>query len=348
MTTETTHHHYFHVNPTSPARARLEEAEGFFLAGNYNESLAAAQQAWREFPQEPDVYRIIAYIHMVRGEYPPAAQAAYQAVVFDRDNPSSYATLSQVYLTFHMMQLAEDTLKVAHDRFPDDPALSTLLADVYFRRGQNLNGEQLALSCLARNPGDAYAKALLGKYRLAKKKYAEAAAYYADVVEVYPSRWDYLRDYGVALLHRQQVSAAIGMLDRSLQLNMEEITIKQHYYLALRMELDQTWYWRVAFTFFAQPALGWLTAICGAIATVVGIGWLSASSLYDASAGRVLIGNGTDASTLVLPLGLFIAGLGLLILPWPGTMLAGAKGDSLDERLAMQIDRRLERLGETG
>jgi tetratricopeptide (TPR) repeat protein len=337
---------YFHVNPTSPARARLEEAEGYFLAGNYNESLAAAQQAWREHPREPDVYRILAYFHMVRGEYPPAAQAAYQAVVFDPDNPSSYATLAQVYLTFHMMQLAEDTLRVAHERFPDDLALSTLLADVYFRRGLNPDGERLALACLAQNPGDAYAKALIAKFRLSKGRNLDAAMLYADVVEAYPSRWDYLRDAGIALLHVRQVSAAVGMLDRSLGLNTDEISIKQHLYLALRMELDRPWYWRLAFVFFRQPGLGWLAIVFGAIATLVGLGWLTSAS--SGNGGTPLVAGQADPSAVLLPFCLCIVGLALIIFPWTGTLLANAKGDSLDERLALQLDRRLERLGEMG
>ena len=113
----TSSNRFFQLMPTGPARVRLEEAEAFFLSGNLNEGLAAAQQAWREFPREPDVFRVLAYLHMARGEYPPASTAAYQSVLLEGDNPASHAILTQVYLTFNMLTDAEKALDLARRRF---------------------------------------------------------------------------------------------------------------------------------------------------------------------------------------------------------------------------------------
>ncbi len=139
MTTSTSH--FFHISPLCTAHGRLEEAEQYFLMGNLDEALAAAQQAWREHPKEPDVFRVLAYLHMSRGEYPPAKQAARVAVQYDDKNPASYATLGQVYLTFNVRKMAEQTLMVGQQHFPDDAALLVLSADLNFRLKRETDGE---------------------------------------------------------------------------------------------------------------------------------------------------------------------------------------------------------------
>lgn len=229
---------FFHLSLTSPALGLLEEAEHYFLAGNLNEALAAAQQAWREHPGEPDVFRVLAYIHMARGEYPPAAQAAYQSVLLESANPASYATLAQVYITFNMLGNAEETLRAAQQQFPDDPALLVLRADVAFRLRRDDSGEHLAMQALHLNAGDGYAKALLGAYRLRQKRYPGAESLLREAVEVYPQRWDYLRDYGIALLHQQQYVKAREALTASFRLNSADNSTMQHLVYAQRLSAN--------------------------------------------------------------------------------------------------------------
>lgn len=266
---------FFHLSVTSPAFSRLQEAEEFFLSGNLNEGLAAAQQAWREHPRESDVFRVLAYIHMAREEYHPAAQAAYQAVVLDGDNPASYATLAQVYITFNMLKNLEETLTVARDRFPDDVALMTLAADAYFRRRQDREGVDLASRALQDNPNDGYTSALLGVYRLRKRQYAAAAKLLKDAVAAYPQRWDYLRDYGIALLHTGNYTTACEHLLRSIQLNKLDHKAKRHLFFALKLEkTDTPFYWPVALFFFDYSGLAWTLYIAGLISALVGLLWM--------------------------------------------------------------------------
>jgi len=335
---------YFHTNPLSPARERLLETEQYFLAGNLNEALAAAQQAWREYPREPDVYRVVAYIHMMRGEYPPAAQAAYEAVKIDSNNPASYATLAQVYLTFHMLQLAEETLRAAHERFPQDLALNTLLADVYFRRGQSLPAEHLVSECLSKNPHDAYAKALLGQHLLRKKRYEEAAFYLVDAVQAYPSRWDYLRDCGIAQLHAFSYAPAVTMLWQSLQQNPDDLPAKHHLFLGLQLERDAPWHWQVAFYFFRHSGFGWLLIISGLLAILIGIIW---DIIAAVNAGGViqLLATAKGLSSAVTPTLLLLCGFSAVILPWTGTLLTNLRGDRFESQLTKLLDQRAARLG---
>ncbi|HEY3380096.1 MAG TPA: tetratricopeptide repeat protein [Armatimonadota bacterium] len=316
---------FFHLSFTSPAFSRLEEAESFFLQGNLNEALAAAQQAWREFPQESDVFRVLAYIHMARGEYPPAAQAAYQSVVLDAENPASYATLAQVYITFNMISNALQTLNTAGQRFPEDTALMTLAADAHFRSGQENDAVRLAGYVLQKNPEDAYAKALLGMYRLRKRAYAAAANLFAVAVEAYPQRWDYLRDYGIALLQTNRAAAARDMLLRSFRLNPEDLSTQRHLLYADRL-LDPrlAWTWRISFFVFNHPTFGWLALIAGALATLIG-GIMGIGTLID-------LQNTTSRDLLTVLLTLF-GGVALLVLSYPGVAMCGRKG----KRLVLQV-----------
>jgi len=324
----TTSHRYFHLNPLSLATSRLEEAEYYFLAGNLNEALAAAQQAWREHPREADVFRVLAYIHMARGEYPPAAQAAYQAVKLDADNPASYASLGQVYVTFNMLPLALETLDVALKRYPDDPSLLVLHADVLFRRGRQNEAVPLATRALEHNPHDGYAKALLGTYRLRRREYAAASMLLADAVAAYPQRWDYLRDYGIALLHAGDHHTAREILTRAFRLNPAEPTIGQHLFLALRLTGGGSpAYWRMARTFYRRSTLGVLLLILAAGSILAGVIW----GVVLAYTWREQYGDAAYAGML------FLGGLAIIILVQAGVFLHSRKGNRFDAYLRRSI-----------
>jgi tetratricopeptide (TPR) repeat protein len=324
----TASYHFFHLAPTCAARARLEEAEGFFLAGNLNEALAAARQAWREHSNEPDVFRILAYLHMTLGEYPPAAQAAYQGVVLDGDNPASFATLAQVYLTFNMLSLAEETLNTALPRFPNDPTLLTLSADVRFRRGQEGRAVEQVTLALQQNPQDGYAKALLGAHHLRHKHYTAAQKLLADAVEAYPQRWDYLRDYGISLVHTDQFELAQRMLAQSFRLNPMDQRAKQYLFLAFRMgKSHASPYWSTAFFFFRNSGWGWFLNIVGLLAAAVGAIW-----------GMVLSFNWqNDVADVFWPGGLFLGGLILIIMTQAGITLHYRRGRRFDAFLSREV-----------
>ncbi|HEY3415725.1 MAG TPA: tetratricopeptide repeat protein [Armatimonadota bacterium] len=320
--------HFFYLNPSSPARARLLEVENYFLAGNLNEALAAAQQAWREHPAEPDVFRVLAYIHMARGEYSPAAQAAYQAVKIDSENPASYAILAQVYVTFNMLQLATETLNVALQRYPEDASLLVLAADTKFRRGQVGEAADMAERALQHNPHDAYAQALLGTHRLQKKRYYDAELLLSGAVAAYPQRWDYLRDYGIALLHHGKPAEAREALTRSFQINQADPLTQRNLYLALRLvDADASWYPKLVVFFFQHSGLGAALLILGAISFCIGVGWLVV--LW-----RVLQ---SDLFSLVWAFLLCLGGIALLIFTQEGTLLSGRQG----KRLINYLERRL-------
>ena len=302
----TLHNRFFHLSLTGPAYGRLQEAEQFFLAGNLNEALAAAQQAWREHPQDSDVFRVLAYIHMARGEYEPAAKAGYQAVVVDDQNPASYATLCQVYITFNMLGNAEEIITLAQQRYPEDPSLLVLGADLRFRQHRDEEAARLARQALSFNPDDNYAKALLGVYSLRKRLFLEASALLADAVQAYPQRWDYLRDLGIAHLHLAQYADARKLLLESYRLNRMDQSTKQHAFFALRCaESRMSGYWAVSFFFFDYAWLGWILHILGWLALLVGFGWRLTFT--------------TDIENLsAIPIGLFLGGLALVVLTWAG------------------------------
>jgi tetratricopeptide (TPR) repeat protein len=323
----TTSNQFFQLSFPSPARARLEEAEAFFLSGNLNEALAAAQQAWREHPQEADVFRVLAYLHMARGEYTPASTAAYQAVVVDVENPASHAILTQVYLTFNMLGKAEETLVLARQRFPRDASLVVLEADLRFRKHQANLGAQLANQALALNPEDAYAKALLGVYHLRMKAYATSIDLLRAATQAYPQRWDYLRDLGIALLHVGAAAEARAALAQSLRLNPADASTKQHLFLALRQCASSPAIWRVALYFYDHSAFGWLLWILGLLSGIVGFIWLIWWFVPSDSNTSVVY------SDLITPMILLLGGIALMVLCHAGIRLHSRRGRNFELRL---------------
>jgi len=328
MTTD--NYRFFQLSPTSPAYARLEEAEAFFLLGNLNEGLAAAQQAWREHPLEPDVFRVLAYLHMARGEYPPASTAAYQAVTLNGDNPASYAILTQVYLTFNMLAKAQETIELARQRFPRDASLLVLEADLRFRKHQPARGAQLAHDALEVNSEDAYAKALLGVYRLQCKRYADSVELLRAATKAYPQRWDYLRDLGIALLHVGAVAPAQIVLAQSLRINPADLSTKQHLYLALRQLASSSAIWKVAMYFYDHTTLGWLLWIIGVLTGFVGLVWsISSIALVDSS---------LSLSDIITPTLLLLGGVALILICHTGIRLHNRHDNKFDMWLWKALD----------
>jgi tetratricopeptide (TPR) repeat protein len=322
---------FFHISPLSRAATRLEEAEYYFLAGNLNEALAAAQQAWREYPDEVDVYRVLAYIHMARGEYTPAAQAAYQSVVRDGEQAASYAVLAQVYVTFNMLAQADETLTIARQRFPDDPALCVLTADLRLR--QRREKEALPLIEYARtlNPDDGYAKALAGGYALQRKDYAGAVPLLADAVAAYPQRWDYQRHYGIALLHTGDAPRAFDVLRRNLRLNADDQPTREYLYWAWRLrEHPNSLYRRWAFFCYAHGWMSGLLLLIGAITGLSGIIWVI--SYYNAI-GFMFAKTGLIWAGLMI-----LGGLTLLLVTQEGVFLRGRKGKRFEAKLLRIVE----------
>lgn len=312
--TNTTNNRFFHLTPGTPAAARLAESEHYYLAGNFNESLAATQQAWREHPREPDVFRVLAYLHMARGEYPPAAQAAYQAVALDGNNPASLATLAQVYVTFNNLTLAEEALGLAMSRFPGDTMLLTLSADVHFRRGRTALGVQLAQRALSQNPEDAYARALLGTHFLRKRDYNAAAHMLATAVAAYPHRWDYLRDYGIALLHTGVYPAARDLLTQSFRLRPDDHLTRHGLYYAINITANRNaWYWIINLFFQRYRGFGGCMQFLGVMMGLAGPCWL----IYN------LLSNSADLLGIITPIILMLLGVLFVILTQGANMMAG-------------------------
>jgi len=321
---------FFTLTPTGAARARLQEAERYFLAGNLNEALAAAQQAWREHPQEPDVFRVLAYLHMARGEFPPAVQAARQAIVLQHDNPLSFAILAQVYLTFGVQKMARDVLTQAQERFPGDLTFTALLADLCMRSRQFRQGVELARRVLAGNPQDGYMKALLGQHFRMQRQYAEALPYLRDAVVLYPQRADYLRDLGIALLHLKLPDEAARCLAHSMLLNPRDALTKHYLFYAIHTERTASWYWHASWFFFEHGALGWIIFLIGCIALPVGGIWL----LVAASNAN------TQWQELSVPLSILLIGLLALVLTSSGISMPFRKGD----RFTLYLEQLTERL----
>ena len=318
---------FFRLSPMGPASKRLAEAEHYYLQGNLNEALAAAQQAWREHPAEADVMRVLAYVHMSRGEYPPAAQAAWQAITRDGENPASYATMGQVYLTFNMLAQADETLSAAIKKFPNDVSLLVLAADLSFRRGNSDRGAELASRVLANNPDDGYAGALLGVYYKMKKRYPEAARLLTRAVQVYPRRWDYLRDLGISRLHTEEYAGALEALSLSFRRYPFDLDAKRHLFLALKLAADSSsFYWRTAFFFFVNSAFGWLINIIGVVCSTVGLIW-----------GLIALGD-TDVS-IMTPSLVFLFGLFLMILPHAGLIAGMRRGERFDRYLSRELTK---------
>ncbi|MFA7257860.1 MAG: tetratricopeptide repeat protein [Kiritimatiellales bacterium] len=320
---------YFYLSPTCTARTRLEEAERYFLAGNLNEALAAAQQAWREHPQEPDVFRVLAYIHMMRGEYAPAAQAAYQSVRIDGDNVASFATLAQVYVTFNMLQLAEETLNTALQRYPDDATLLILAADVQFRRGRDGIAVEMATRGLDANPHDGYAKALLGVHHLRTKHYTAAASLLAEALTVYGQRWDYQRDYGIALLLLGEYATARDALVKSFRLNPTDPVGKHYLLYAMRLAIPRHQaHWRLSLFYYRTPVRAWVINISGYLSAIAGLIWgLVYGYLHS-----------FRAPSIITPTILLLGGVALVMLTTPALLMRGRRGAHFDALLAREIE----------
>lgn len=319
---------FFHIAPACSAHARLGEAEHYFLQGNLDEALAAAQQAWREHPLEPEVFRVLAYLHMSRNEYPPAEQAARRAMQLDSENAASAATLAQVYLTFNVQQLARQTLTAAQQQFPDDAALLALSADLNFRLHLDTEGEAQALRALQYNPQDGYARALLGAHYMRRQRYARAAEFLAGAVEAYPLRWDYLRDLGVALLHERHYREAGTLLIRAWQLHPQEAPLSQ--YLCYALHLDDSpasLFWQNSFFFYRHRSLGVLLHVFGYLAGFSGFLWLLAqmtTHAYDALRWSMLC---------------LCAGLVSLYISFPGIRMHERKGPFFERTLHRAMEK---------
>ena len=319
--------HFFQLSLACTARTRLEEAEGYYLAGNLNEALAAAQQAWREHPREPDVFRVLAYLHMARGEFHPAEQAARQAVLIDAAQATSHAMLAQVYLAFNMLRKAEETLVPARLRFVDDCSLATLEADLRFRLRQDVAGEKLARAVLAINPRDGYVQALLGSLHFRRRQYRLSIPLLTEAVTAYPQRWDYLRDLGVAYLHLREGAAAAHWLRQSYRLNPVDRTVQQQYALALGMRDGRhPAYWTLAVFFYDFSGWGWVLNIAGMIAAVVGVIWVLQVVWGDHPTADLL-------SALTAPLEWLVSGVLLVLLTYPGLTMRRKQGERFEMRL---------------
>jgi len=322
--------HFFSLSPTGGAQSRLHEAEGYFLTGNLNEALAAAQQAWREHPQEPDVFRVLAYLHMARGEFPPAVQAARQAVVLESTNPLSFAILAQVYLTFGVQKMARDVLTQAQERFPGDLTFTALLADLCLRSRQFLQGVELAQRVLAANPQDGYMKALLGQHLRTRKRYRDAVPYLRDAVIAYPQRPDYLRDLGISLLHLQQPDEAARHLAASMALNPHDAATKHYLFYAIRTEQAGAWYWHASWFFFEHGFLGWVLFLLGCCALPTGGVWLLIAALDTT----------VEWQALSIPLSILLLGVLLVVLTASGISMPARRGD----RFTIYLQQLAERL----
>jgi len=322
--------HLFHISATCAARERLEEAERYFLAGNLNEALAAAQQAWREHPQEPEVFRTLAYLHVARGEFAPAEQAAQQAMTIDPDTPASSATLAQVYLAFNRLGQAEKALVPARTRFPEELALIALEADLRFRLQQDQLGSELAISVLRQNPRDGYINALLGHHYLRTRNYANAVQMYNVAVEMYPQRWDYLRDLGTALLRCDEPYRAQEVLIQAFRLNPADNYLNQQLYFAHKITTaGPSAYWTASLFFYDHATTGWLLHL---------LGW-----------GALLVGiiNGYNASTVshppLWPMLSFAGGIILVVLTQSGLTMRQRQGARFDATLRQWIEQIGER-----
>jgi len=321
---------FFQLAPTCSAHARLEEAEHYFLLGNLDEALATAQQAWREHPQEPDVFRVLAYLHMSRGEYQPAEQAARVAVQLDGMHAASHATLAQVYLTFNVQQMARQTLDAAQQQFPHDAALLVLSADLHFRQRHDLDGVAMATRALEYSSRNGYAQALLGAYYLRQQNFRCAADFLTGAVEGYPLRWDYQRDLGIALLHEQQYRDACTRLLSALQLHPHDESLQHYLWYALHFdESPATWYWQNSFFFYRHYGLGILLHIIGYPAGLCGLLWCIA-----------LVSTGTYSSSS-LPWALFflLGGAVLLFIANSGTSMRRRKGVKFEHALNQAIEQ---------
>ncbi len=321
---------FFNLNPIGVATARLSEAEQFYLAGNLNEGLAAAQQAWRECPQEPDVYRVLAYLHMARGEYPPAAQAAYRAVELEDNNPASYAILGQVYLTFGLLPQAEETLVKSLQHFPKDAMLLAELADLRFRRRQDNAAVITAQQALEVNPNDGYTSALLGMHHLKQKKYHVAAPYLRTAIRIYPFRPDYLRDFGIAAFHIDDVIGGEWGLRESLKYGPDDILTCQYlYYLLVQKRGGDALGKSLTLFFYNNSSFGWVLEIFGMLAALVGI----------------IVGLVAVADSLATPDqwiwagGLLFFGIVMILLPISGIRLRGLRGRKLDGKLKQELSK---------
>ncbi|MEI7834403.1 MAG: tetratricopeptide repeat protein [bacterium] len=321
---------FFNLNPISAANGRLSEAEQFYLAGNLNEGLAAAQQAWREYPQEPDVYRVLAYLHMARGEYPPAAQAAYRSVELEGNNPASYAILGQVYLTFGLMPQAEETLVKALQHFPNDAMLLAELADLRFRRRQDVAAVSTAQQALAVNPDDGYTSALLGMHHLKQKKYHVAAPYLRTAIRIYPFRPDYLRDFGIASYHVDDEIGGEWALRESLKHGPDDVVTRQYlYHLLLQKRGGDTLGKSLTLYFYNNTSFGWVLEIFGMIAVLIGIivGLAAILSAEPSPAQWLWAG------------GLLFFGIVMIWLPITGIRLRGLRGKKLDGKLRQELSK---------
>ncbi len=318
------------MSPACTARDRLEEAEQYYLRGNLNEALAAAQQAWREQPREPDVFRVLAYLHMARGEYTPAEQAARQALALDPDGVLSFATLAQVFLAFGMYRSADDILTQASLSFPYDPALLALRADLRFRQLRDAEASQLATAALEQNPHDGYTKALLGQFYLRRRRFSEAMPLLRDAVAAYPQRADYLRDFGVAQLDWGDAVGARKALEQSCQLNPTDPTSKQHLLFALRWAAGQSRLtWKMARFFYYHTGLGWTMSLLGTVTLVIGLICLLAAVINLPALNLEML----LSSSLRVPSILCAFGLLLVLCPHAGISLRGYKGKRFDVML---------------
>ena len=317
---------FFHISATCAARGRLEEAERYYLAGNLNEALAAAQQAWREHPQEPEVFRTLAYLHLARGEFAPAEQAAQQALKIDGDSPTSAASLVQVYLAFNWLKPAERTLAAARAQFPEELALMALEADLRFRLRQDREASELAIAVLRKNSRDGYVNALLGGYYARTRNYATAVQMFRVAVEVYPQRWDYLRDFGVVLLRTGEPAEARAVLAQAFRLNQADDTLNQQVYLAHQLSTGpHQAYWTTALFFYDHPALGWLLHLLGWSAMLVGM-----VSEYGAS----IVGHPSLWS-----LELCVGGIACLVLTQAGLALRKRRGARFEALLSQWVEQ---------
>ncbi|MEZ5304733.1 MAG: tetratricopeptide repeat protein [Verrucomicrobiales bacterium] len=131
------------------ARDLVKQARAHFEAQEWGEAIQAANEAYREAPEEPEAMRIMAEMCSTRREnLPRAIFFRNKIIAAGADTVEDHRGLAYAHLTLGNHRDADKALQVLLQKFPNDPGGLELLAKFQASRGDMEQATQTALRSL--------------------------------------------------------------------------------------------------------------------------------------------------------------------------------------------------------
>jgi len=207
------------LTPADPS-GTVYLVQACLVAGRTNEAVAQAEQGLETFPDESRLTELLAEGYR-RQDRIDRGIALVENALSRNDVPSLYVSLSELYAADSRFDAAEEVLRRAREKYPDDTAIAFQLGSVFDQSGRDTDAERTFRELLSRDPQNAPALNYLG-YLLAERGRSldEAVALISRALERDPGNASYLDSLGWAYFKLGKLDLA----ERNLRQAASELT----------------------------------------------------------------------------------------------------------------------------